>query len=300
MTADRVSGTPYMYWMLRYVPDSARGEFVNVGLIVGNEQRADWAVRTVPSLSRASRLGGDARWVEDWLARFQAAVGSDLPLMRPPTQSSSSGFSFASLDRIRRHLNNSFQITEPLPLRAADADSAADILYSQLIVESTQGPRSTDRNTAIRELRDAFYNVPELSPKDVQSRVRLQVGRQQARFEFAIGRDRIAQLSHVWSFKRQSLDGLSGDIQATSYVIKRLREDGGLLLNPARTKQEPVRLSRDVPIRVLYVPPSSAVQREIFEGAEEAWSNLGVLPFAVGQEDHLAQEAVSLLHSKAS
>ncbi|GAA1592197.1 hypothetical protein GCM10009804_55640 [Kribbella hippodromi] len=287
----------YSYWLLRYVPDSARGEFVNVGLIVGSDEASDWAVRTVPSLARASRLGGDARVVQDWLDRIRLAVAPESLHVRRNQHESLPRLSLAWLDRIRRHLNNTLQISSPLPLRAASAESAADLLYDQLIVSSEGQVRSSERDSAVRELRDAFYTAGELSPREVQRRVRLQVGRQHARFEFAIGEQRIAQLSQVWSFNRRSLDGLTQDIQASSYAIKRLREHGGVLLNPGRTNQRPIDLIPDVAIRVLYVPPSSAVQREVFADAEDAWADLGVVPFPLGQAEHLAEEAAHLLRA---
>ncbi len=285
----------YSYWLLRYVPDSARGEFVNVGLIVGNDDQSDWAVRTVPTLARASRLGGDARSVEDWLERFRMSLASDRFPARQQRLGSTARLSFGSLDRIRRHLNNTLQIAAPLPLRAASAAEGADLLYDQLILSSEQAARSGDRATAVRELREAFSTAAGLSPRDVQQKVKLQVGRQHARFEFAIGQQKIAQLSQVWSFKRQALDSLAQDIQAASYAIKRLREGGGVLLNPARIAQGPIDLPAEIPIRVLYVPPASENQREIFADAEDAWNDLEVVSFPLEQVERLATEAAMLV-----
>lgn len=47
--------TGYQYWLIRYVPNAVRGEFVNIGVLVGMDGK-DWALRTVDSFTRASLL----------------------------------------------------------------------------------------------------------------------------------------------------------------------------------------------------------------------------------------------------
>ncbi len=43
------------YWMsvVRFVPDPARGEFVNVGAIAGSDETEEWEVRAVANWRRA-------------------------------------------------------------------------------------------------------------------------------------------------------------------------------------------------------------------------------------------------------
>jgi len=47
-----------VYSLIRYVPDPARGEFVNVGAIAGSEDAGDWQVRQLQNPARARALGG--------------------------------------------------------------------------------------------------------------------------------------------------------------------------------------------------------------------------------------------------
>jgi hypothetical protein len=287
----------YNYWLLRYVPDSVRGEFVNVAVIVGSDDSGDWALRRADSLRRASRLGGDASVIEDWLTRLSTSISSQATMLRPAVSSGSLRPSFASLDRVRRQLNNTFQISTPTPVLATSAEAAAERLFTQLVSVAEPRPKVALRAAAVRELKEAFYQAGDLGSKEVQQNVRLHVGRQQARFEFAIGQSRVAQLSHVWSFNRQGISDLAQEIQAASYAINRLRERGGRLENPNRPTQRDVELPPDIPVRVLYVPPETAQQQEIFGNAEEAWADLGVLPFPVGDENRIAREAVALLRA---
>jgi Protein of unknown function (DUF3037) len=292
-----VASMRYNYWLLRYAPDSARGEFVNVGVVVGSDDSDDWAFGRIHSLARASRLGGDASRIEDWLIRLHASISPEWPLERAAALGVRLRLSLGSFDRIRRQLNNTFQISSPRPVLATSADAAADQLFAQLVAVAESRTKSSERAAAVRDLREAYYRTGNLAPKDVQHNVRLHVGRQQTRFEFAIGRSRIAQLSHVWSFRRSTVADLAQEIQAASYAIKRLREHGGYLENPNRSKQPDLLLPPGVPVRVLYVPPESSQQRDVFGNAEDAWPDLGIRPYPLGEEDLVAEEAVALLRA---
>ena len=38
---------PYFFSLLRFVPDTARGEFVNLGAIAGDSEVVDWELRLI-------------------------------------------------------------------------------------------------------------------------------------------------------------------------------------------------------------------------------------------------------------
>ena len=46
----------YFFSMLRFVPDPARGEFVNIGAIAGDEETQDWELRLISNLKRARSI----------------------------------------------------------------------------------------------------------------------------------------------------------------------------------------------------------------------------------------------------
>ena len=46
----------YVYSVIRFVPDSARGEFINIGVIAGSDLTGEWDARTVGNLKRARYL----------------------------------------------------------------------------------------------------------------------------------------------------------------------------------------------------------------------------------------------------
>lgn len=285
----------YRYWLLRYVPDVLRGERVNVGVVVGSDEADDWAIRKVSSFARANRLGGgDAADVLDGLIRLEDVISPGgswkLPVdARLEPQRISSGW----MDRVRRQQQNNLQIAAPQLVRATSAAEAADVLFELLVVEPSPRATSRGRNEAVRELRHAFLEH-HLRRWDLQADVRLTTGRQRTKFDVAVGRERVAQLTQVWSFDLQRMEPLRERLQAANFVTYRLRKQGGELTTPGR-KQDPVEVSQDVPVRVLYVPPVKDIQREVLDEAREAWRDLDVRPVPLSEVDSIAEEAERLL-----
>ena len=46
----------YQYSIIRFVPSPTRGEFVNLGVIVGNDATDEWTMEVVGKKSRAAKL----------------------------------------------------------------------------------------------------------------------------------------------------------------------------------------------------------------------------------------------------
>jgi hypothetical protein len=43
----------YQFSLIRFVPDPARGEFVNIGAVVGDDEAQDWELRLISNLKRS-------------------------------------------------------------------------------------------------------------------------------------------------------------------------------------------------------------------------------------------------------
>src|ERR1700716_3718349 len=108
--------------MVRFVPNPASGEFVNVGAIAGGDDGGDWAVRQISNSARARALGPTASLnalfaflndVGDRIDEFNARINS----LEPPNfELSESWLTDLSLRR-----RNIVQLSSPAPV---DADSA--------------------------------------------------------------------------------------------------------------------------------------------------------------------------------
>ena len=57
----------YHYSVLRFVPDSARDEGINLGIVAGDDEAGDWELRVLSNLRRAKAI--------DSTGRLPAAMG---------------------------------------------------------------------------------------------------------------------------------------------------------------------------------------------------------------------------------
>lgn len=287
----------FSYWLVRYVPDVVRGEFVNVGVLVASADDAQWAFRRVDSLARANRLGGNSQSIEPWLTRLSQAVSNRNDGLFYAEARGAERITLSSgwVERMRIRHNNAVQISQARPVNARNIDEAADLLVATLLAEPQTRKQSTAKTAAIRSLRDAYFE--HLPAKAIRPNVEIEWGRQKAKFEFAIGRFKIAQLSSVWSFQRKDPDAVHDQIRSWCWGVHKLRDQGGMVISPKRVNPTPMHVDRSIPVRVLYVPPKNALQREVFESAQEMWHDLEIKAFAQEQEDALVADAAELTGS---
>jgi hypothetical protein len=119
----------YDYWLIRYVPDTIRGEHVNIGVLVGGDD--DWALRRVTSFARASLLGGNASLTQPWLTHLAGALATHNAL----TRAKCGQFTPAGIELIRTQMNNTIQLSARMPVLGTSAASAADLLFELLVAE---------------------------------------------------------------------------------------------------------------------------------------------------------------------
>src|SRR5690348_3705802 len=68
----------YHYSVLRFVPDSARGEFVNLGVLAGSDEAQDWSFRMlsnpirVKAIDDRGALPGAFAFVDQLLGNIEA------------------------------------------------------------------------------------------------------------------------------------------------------------------------------------------------------------------------------------
>jgi hypothetical protein len=290
----------YTYWLLRYVPDSIRGEMVNIGVLVGRDG-GDWSLRRVRSYRRANRLGGDASRVDPWLTALEyeirSIMNSELELFR---DSSQEPLSSARIHRMRLRLNNSIQIGEPAAVQGETAAETAGFLFDFLVSESAIPQRSTTRRRLVGQLRDQYEQIAQLDVgSTLRSRPQARVGRQRGRFDFAVVNNEVQQLSQVWSFDLADTDRLEQEIHAWSFLVTRLRNDGGHLGGPKAHPTEllPFGISTDVAISaVVQVPSERRVSDrfDVFLAAQDAWRDLDIEVVPSTEMGRVAREAIAL------
>ena len=287
----------YDYWVIRYVPDPVRGEFVNIGVIAG--QGDQWAYRRVNNLRRASRLGGSASYTDSFLRRIEAVIESRLDAVEVlfPDESVPS-FGRGDIEDLRVRMNNLVQLSEARPVLARSAEEAADLAFELMIVDSEADVNHRTRTRVVHRLKDAFALRPELV-RHVARRQVAAVGSQETGIDFAVRDGIVHQMSQVWAFDVKDTRTLQTQIQAWNYLLGLLRQDGGRL-TPRNRIGDGVEIPSGVEINAVFAAPVTAAGEEQFEIAQDGWQRLGVEVVPATESDSVVAEAERLLQASSS
>jgi len=104
---------PFQFSLIRFVPDPARGEFVNIGAVAGSDEAHEWELRLVSNPSRAKAL--DDRGVLS--KAFAYAAGLEDHIAALDLLPETGGPEPISTDMLRRHAADA----EHRPVLAAGA-----------------------------------------------------------------------------------------------------------------------------------------------------------------------------------
>ena len=125
----------YHFSLVRFVPDTARGEFVNIGAVAGDHATGDWDIRFVRNLSRAAAIDdkGALALALTFAAQLQADVAAE------QIAGEASEVNAISLDRLRQlseEMQNVVQVTPPVPVVAESTGEALDLLFDEFVSEA--------------------------------------------------------------------------------------------------------------------------------------------------------------------
>lgn len=266
----------YQYWIIRFVPNVARGEFTNIGLVCGRDGD-DWAVRFDPRYVRNhGNLSSDLRELSNWTNWFRRTVEQHSSV-KFGEQSVSVGW----IAHLRSRQANSVQFSGPAPIEVESARAGVELLFPHLVErEPTRRQRGLTRQSLRTNVRDTLVFEGGLTlDHDLFVQPKVRIGKQRGTFDLLRSDNRANALTNVWAFNVASLDVLDREIQSSNYLVSRLRADGAdLQLGTSPT----VRLSADALIDVVYDPPTSDREwqwrSDIFEAAQEAWQLNHITP----------------------
>ena len=290
----------HVYSIVRFVPNPANGECVNLGLIAGSEDSAEWVLQTVTQRGRARQLGGveSLPRVVSYLERLttelevysNAHAGGQLELLSERERLSERWL--ASLAGQQRGI---VQFTAPSPVDVESADAAVDLLWDQLIVEpSRRTYRFKKKHVALGAVRDALRKV-NITDDNLWRTTRLDSSGFQASIDFAVHNGSVAYLTQCWSFQLPDKERLLDEVQSWSWAIRSLRSDGGTL---SMGTAAPASVAGDVGLAVVYVPPAGPEDEEAFEKAERAFRDPDVdarLVVEFPEASEVAREALAAL-----
>ena len=215
-----------VYSLVRFVPDPARGEFVNVGAIVGSDDSSEWQIRQVENAVRARAF--DEQSVLDAVWSFIDRVGSHIDKFEQATESLF-GPAFEQsedwLAQMYRDHQNVVQLSPPTPMVADSADDAMDRVFELMVVDpALRKYRFQKKHAALAAVRSAYAHRSLRKGTDLRERVLLQTAHHSGRFDFAVTNGRALQLTQTWSFQVPDQEALAEQVKAWA----------GLFAMPAR------------------------------------------------------------------
>ena len=283
----------FVYSLVRFVPDPARGEFVNVGALAGSEESSEWDIRRIGNPRRARALGSPEALGAVWsfidqvgavLDRYQESLHELFDAEVSPSED--------WLDGLHRDYRNIVQLSPPTPMVAETVEEALDKVFDLLIVDPDQRRHSfRKKNEVLAALRRA-YKKESIKGEVLRERVMLDTPHHRERFDFAVANGSALQLAHSWSFQVLDQDSLSESVKSWGWTVRDVQASGGLITVDGGENLE---VDRDVDIEVAYIPPAEGQDSPALREASNVFDELGIEPVPVEQARHVARRARDLL-----
>ena len=257
----------FIYSLIRFVPDPARGEFVNVGAIVGSDDSSEWQLRQVSNPARARGL--DDERALDLVWAFCDRVGADIDRFDDSLHGlfdADIELSEDWLETLHTQHRNVVQLSPPTPMAADSADEALDRLFSQMILDPARHRRSTvtTKHGVLAAMRSAYRECGLRRNRRFVERARLSTVDHSMPVDFAVVNGRALQLVQTWSFQAADQQALAQQVRCWGWVMHRTRMEGGHLNGSGEQVCE---VNRDIPITAVYVPPAPEEDSDAFRCA---------------------------------
>ncbi len=290
-------GTRFLYSALRFVPDPARGEFVNIGLLIGSEQTNEWQLRTIENLRRAKAL--DSMGVLNQALAVLMDLRTDLDSFSYSAQglfeiserfapSLQAGEEW--LKRLHEDWQNVIQLSPPAPIVADNIKKATDILFDELIVDrKSTKRRPPSKSAAYSNVRKAYNRA--LPQGSIEERCLVRSTDYSDKVDFVIANGTVVQLTHTWSFQIND-EHLKDRVKAWAFTVEDVRARGG----ETQFHDRLVEVPKGVPINVVYLKPVPS-QRVAFAEAKSAFRKLKIDSYEVAAVDSVVLQASRLLAS---
>lgn len=274
---------PYKFALIRFVPDPARGEFVNIGAIAGEDGTDDWGVRWIANYTRAKAL--DSAGLLPAAKAFTAEIDGRISDLDRPVLDSASPTEW--LADLVADMNNVVQVTELAPIVADSAEDALDIVFDRLLVDPARARyRFRKKHQAQAATRSAYahHEVPSTA---IKQRAKVTSGAFDFAFDFAVHNGHAVQLVQCWSFELPNQEELTEQVKAWAWMAHEIRRRGGLL-----SADGDVEVPEDLDIATVYIPPP-APGGGAFAEALSAFDELGVTAAAFDRADAVGANAAA-------
>lgn len=273
----------YVCSVIRFVPEPARGEFVNIGVLAGREDGSEWHLRHVKNFNRALSAGSKLAFqtARADLDRIDACVaGEDL-------------LGVDWLTELAGASRSVLQLSEPVPVSAESAQAASDLIFGIKVLDPERRERAS-AGAAKNALRAAYGRRIPLASQNVHSKVKAVVDGQSAQFDFAIANGHLVQLSKAWSFDVKAVNAATTQVRAWGYAVGLIRDQrhaASLSAGPGLQYDVP----NSIDIAAVYVPPSTARGEDALGRSIEVFKTLDVSAVPIAKAGDIAKRAAEAL-----
>lgn len=283
------------YSVVRFVPDPARGEFINVGVVVGSEDSSEWQVRQIDNPVRARYVDEGGVLTAAW--EFIDELGREIDdyeqsfdqLLEPEVTVSEDW-----LWELHRRHRNIVQLSEPTPMAAESVESAVERIFDMMLVDPVRS-RSTFKRKLVASaaVRRAYRGLGLVPDENLFERPTLIAEPHTERLDFAVANGEAVQLTQTWSFQVPDQETLAEQIKAWGWTVERLRDAGeaSLRLPTGGTRF----VGGEIDVEVVYVPPSVDGESPAMEGAWDVFDAVGAVPVPMSSAEDVAMRATRLL-----
>lgn len=265
----------YVYSMLRFVPDPARGEFVNIGAIVGSDESTEWELRLVQNNRRARSIDDRGSLSSVWarlnaisetIDKYTAALEERTD---PPVE-----ICEAWLKAMADEASNLIQLSPPAPIKSDSLDAAMDIVFSELIVDPDRvRSQFKQKVVASAAVRRAYQEYALRKGRDFIEQIDVRGRHHEERFDFAVANGRVVQLAQTFSFQRPDKQRLAEEIKAWAFTVEDIKRGGAKAVKEARASD----VASDVAIAVVFVPPVHGDDDPTLREALSAFEQVGAM-----------------------
>lgn len=283
----------FQYSVVRFVPSPTRGEFVNLGIIAGNDKLADWSMQLIENQSRAKKL--DDSQVLPSAIRELKRLSLRLRMPHDLADSKNDQFSIERLLQLAEQSQGVIQYSFPKKVIAESAQDAVNLLWNHLVVDR-KVPRKqhVHKSTVIKCFIDELRKS-KLGDEHFKRHWHLETSGDKTPIDVAVHKGEVKELTQCWSFQVADLTGIISDVKSWAWTMRTLRDRGGML---GHSQASPITVPKNVKIGVVYVPGKNE-GAEITEQALEVFKHEDVLAECVtfdkvGEHAHASAKLVGV------
>lgn len=251
----------YHYSVIRFVPSPVRGEFVNLGLIVGCDATGEWSIDVASSRSRAAKLDDQNVFplVAADLQRLQSGVESySDPEVFAPTLD----LSLEWLSNLARDSQNLLQFSTPKPIVSDSVESAMEKLWPLLVVEPAKVEHARVTKSSVLSQYWFALEQAHLTRQNLKKRATLATPKTHTSVDVVMHNGVVKDITQCWSLQVKDPDRIMDDIKSWAWTMKTLRDFGGTVKAGAKSIDVPP----EVQLGVVYAPSDDeSVSNEALE-----------------------------------